>query len=202
MSTLMAFYGQKPTEVMLWRIGLGSAIILITVICLAWSRRKHFLNPQPLQSPRFMSCKAILQSMSNKAIQLPFTRFVAQGTHSFLSILPYLLIGCALAAVFNTSVDRESTQHIFTHPTLAPLGSILLAQLLCLCSTTDAFIITGFFSLSLPAKLAFLIAGPLMDIRLFILYTSLFTVRFTAILWFTITMLTWIFIVIFSPIIQ
>lgn len=201
-STLMAFYGQNPTHIVLWRVGLGSFIILVTLAILAWSRRRHFLNSKTFEHPSMPACEALLQSMNDEAIKKPFARFVALSSHSFLSVLPYLIIGCALASVFNTSIDRESTQATLTHPTLAPLASILFAQLLCLCSTTDAFIIAAFFSLSLPAKLAFLIAGPLMDIRLFILYKSLFVTRFVILLWVTITLLTWILIVLCTPLMQ
>ncbi len=202
LSTLMAFYGQNPVQVIFWRIGLGSLIILTTLFTLGWSQRRHFLNPDTFQHDNVSPCQALLQSMSNEAIHTPLARFVAMSVHSFLAVLPYLLIGCALASVFNTSIDRESTQHALSHPIFAPLASILFAQLLCLCSTTDAFIIAAFFSLSLPAKLAFLIAGPLMDIRLFILYKSLFTVKFITLLWITISLLTWIFILICTPMIK
>jgi uncharacterized membrane protein YraQ (UPF0718 family) len=201
-STLMAFYGQSPLQVTLWRVGLGALIIFATVMILAWSRRRDFLNPDTFQKGGSLGCQALLQSMNNEAIHKSLARFVAVGTHSFLTVLPYLMIGCALASVFNTGIHRESTEYALKHPVFAPLASIFFAQLLCLCSTTDAFIIVAFFSLSLPAKIAFLIAGPLMDIRLFILYKSLFTVKFVTFLWIAISLLTWILTLVAAPMIE
>ncbi|MCS7062681.1 MAG: permease [Methylacidiphilales bacterium] len=203
LSTLIAFYGQSPLIIALWRVGLGLLTLLLTILILTY-RRSHFLNLNLLLTTHNQpppACQTLLLSLTRPAADPRLPRFLALTAHSFIAVLPYLILGCVLASLFNTGINRETAQHALTHPLFAPLGSILLAQLLCLCSTTDAFIIVAFFSLSLPAKLAFLIAGPLIDIRLFILYRSLFTTRFVTLLWLTLTLLTWILILIFSPLI-
>jgi uncharacterized membrane protein YraQ (UPF0718 family) len=49
-----------------------------------------------------------------------------------------------------------------------------LAMVLSLCSTSDAFIAAPMASFSMAAKLAFLVFGPMMDIKLLFMYSSVF----------------------------
>jgi len=58
-----------------------------------------------------------------------------------------------------------------------------LASLLCLCSTTDAFIAANAFGqFSLASKLGFLLFGPMFDFKLFWLYGMIFKRRVVALL--------------------
>jgi uncharacterized membrane protein YraQ (UPF0718 family) len=59
---------------------------------------------------------------------------------------------------------------------------MVLAAALALCSTTDAFIAATFKSFPYAAKLAFLLFGPVFDLKLFWLYGVLFKRRFIILL--------------------
>jgi uncharacterized membrane protein YraQ (UPF0718 family) len=61
---------------------------------------------------------------------------------------------------------------------LAVPGLMLLAMLLSLCSTTDAFIAANMQAFSWVAKLGFLVFGPMFDLKLMFLYSSVFRKRF------------------------
>jgi uncharacterized membrane protein YraQ (UPF0718 family) len=52
-----------------------------------------------------------------------------------------------------------------------------LAFVLSLCSTSDAFIAAPMESFSLAAKLAFLVFGPMMDVKLVFMYAAVFKRR-------------------------
>ena len=53
-----------------------------------------------------------------------------------------------------------------------------LAVLFCLCSEADAFVAANFPAAFPPAsKLAFLVLGPMMDIKLYLMYTRVFRPR-------------------------
>jgi len=54
---------------------------------------------------------------------------------------------------------------------------MLLAILLCLCSEADAFVAASFISLRPSAKLAFLVLGPMLDLKLYMMYTRVFKPR-------------------------
>ena len=53
-----------------------------------------------------------------------------------------------------------------------------LSGILTLCSTSDAFIAATFVTFPSAARMAFLIFGPMFDLKLIFLYSSLFKKRF------------------------
>ena len=53
-----------------------------------------------------------------------------------------------------------------------------LAFLLSLCSTSDAFIAATLDAFGHGARLAFLVFGPMMDVKLLFLYSTILTRRF------------------------
>jgi len=57
-----------------------------------------------------------------------------------------------------------------------------LAGVLALCSSTDAFIAATFVAFPFTAKLAFLVFGPVVDVKLFFLYGMIFRRRFIVLL--------------------
>jgi uncharacterized membrane protein YraQ (UPF0718 family) len=48
---------------------------------------------------------------------------------------------------------------------------------MCLCSEADAFVAASFTKMQLSAKLAFLVLGPMLDIKLILMYTRVFRLR-------------------------
>ncbi len=54
---------------------------------------------------------------------------------------------------------------------------MMLAILLCLCSEADAFVAASFITLRPSAKLAFLVLGPMLDLKLYMMYTRVFRPR-------------------------
>src|SRR5438067_5955056 len=62
-----------------------------------------------------------------------------------------------------------------------PVASIVvmmgLAIVLCLCSEADAFVAASFISVRPASKLAFLVLGPMLDFKLYMMYTRVFRPR-------------------------
>jgi uncharacterized protein len=56
------------------------------------------------------------------------------------------------------------------------------SAILTLCSTSDAFIAATFVSFPVAARMAFLVFGPMFDLKLFFLYSVLFRKRFVVLL--------------------
>ncbi len=54
----------------------------------------------------------------------------------------------------------------------------MLAVLLAICSEADAFIAVGLSQFSLTARLAFLVVGPVVDVKLIALHAGVFGRRF------------------------
>ena len=61
----------------------------------------------------------------------------------------------------------------------ATAAMMVLAFLLSLCSTSDAFIAANFVTFPFVSKLAFMVFGPMMDAKLIFMYGLVFRRRFT-----------------------
>jgi hypothetical protein len=97
----------------------------------------------------------------------------------FLDVGFYLIIGAAIASVFNTAINKEVLLPLASNHLLSTTGMMILAGLLSLCSTSDAFVAANFLTLPLTAKLAFMVFGPMMDMKLLFMYGLVFKKRFT-----------------------
>jgi uncharacterized membrane protein YraQ (UPF0718 family) len=125
-------------------------------------------------------------------------QFTGAVIRDFTGVLLFLVIGAAVAALFSTGFNRSILAPLGQSQLFGPLAGILLAELLCLCSTTDAFIIAAFTPFSVPAKIAFLVAGPLIDLKLYWLYRSAFQASFVHRLWFRALAATFILTLLYS----
>jgi hypothetical protein len=88
------------------------------------------------------------------------------------------MIGAAVAATFNTAVDQQIILPLALDPALSTIAMMAIAMVLTLCSTSDAFIAATFVSFPLFARMAFMVFGPMFDLKLFFLYSVLFKKRF------------------------
>ena len=90
----------------------------------------------------------------------------------------YLVIGAFIAALAQTYIDRSSFLSLTAAPVLSVVLMMALAILLNLCSEADAFIAASFRGLMpIPAQMAFLLTGPMFDLKLLLMYQSVFKRR-------------------------
>ena len=108
----------------------------------------------------------------------PRPDLLSHGTREFLSLLTLLVLGSALAAVVQTWLPRSWLLALGSAPTLSVLALMLLALVVSVCSSVDAFLALGFAAQVTPgALLAFLLLGPVVDLKLVGLFTVLLTPR-------------------------
>jgi uncharacterized membrane protein YraQ (UPF0718 family) len=105
-------------------------------------------------------------------------RVVQSATADFLDVALYFVIGAAVAATFNTAVNQEIIHPLAAHSAAAILTMMGLAGAMALCSSTDAFIAASFITFPFASKLAFLVFGPVFDVKLFFLYGLVFRRKF------------------------
>ena len=102
----------------------------------------------------------------------------AHAMDDFLAVGHYLVIGAFIAALAQTYIDRSSFLSLTETPVLSVALMMALAVLLNLCSEADAFIAASFRGLMpIPAQMAFLLTGPMFDLKLLLMYQSVFTRR-------------------------
>lgn len=104
----------------------------------------------------------------------PWHTFRLTTAHDFLHAGGFLVIGGLTAAVLNVVVPQQWLQAVADQPLLAILGLAALAVVLSICSEADAFVAASLTEFSLTAKLAFLVVGPMVDIKLVSLQVGTF----------------------------
>lgn len=111
----------------------------------------------------------------------PFLKKIASAlSHAaldFYDIGRFLVIGAFIAAVLQTVISRQAFFPMATGA-YASLGlMMILAFVLNLCSEADAFIAASLAPIGVPfsAQMAFMVLGPMLDIKLIIMYLSVFT---------------------------
>jgi hypothetical protein len=97
----------------------------------------------------------------------------------FVDTAMYFTIGVAITAIFKAYVTSDLVL-LFNQSEFIGINlMMMLAFVLSLCSTSDAFIAAN-FPVPISAKLSFLVFGPMMDVKLVFMYMSVFRRRFVA----------------------
>ncbi|MEU3889339.1 permease [Streptomyces sp. NPDC029041] len=113
--------------------------------------------------------------------------FAAGLQHDFLHAGGFLVVGAAAAATFAVVVPRSLLEVFTGSAWLSVLLLALLAVVLCVCSEADAFVAASLSGFPPTARLAFMVVGPMVDLKLIALQTGTFgrtfAVRFSAATW-------------------
>jgi uncharacterized membrane protein YraQ (UPF0718 family) len=108
----------------------------------------------------------------------PLREVLGHATGEFLDLALLLVMGCAIAALVQTLVPRAWLLAVGGAPTLSILSLMLLSLVVSVCSSVDAFLALGFAAQVTPgAVLAFLLLGPVIDLKLIGLFGILFQPR-------------------------
>lgn len=112
-----------------------------------------------------------------------WTEFRRGFQHDFLHAGGFLVLGAMAAATFNVTVPRSVLDTFAGSPWLSVLFLTALAVLLAVCSEADAFVAASLTGFSPIARLAFLVVGPMVDLKLIALqagtFGRAFAVRFS-----------------------
>jgi len=180
LSTWMAFRGQSPETVSFLRMLLGYLVPVAVGFVLLKVRTDRLLRESVLKE---MAMRPGLPDHgSGGSFPAKLRRALLTSGRDFIEVACLLVVGALLTAVFNTSVPQERVAFLAERDIWAVPSMMGLAYLLALCSSSDAFIAATFFAFPPSARLAFLVFGPMMDIKLTLLYATTFRKRFVFIL--------------------
>ena len=106
------------------------------------------------------------------------THALGHASADFIAVGRYLVIGAFISAILRNSLPLATFTELSGSPWLAILIMMVMAVVLNLCSEADAFIAASFRGL-LPdiAQLAFMVLGPMFDIKLLLMYFGVFSKR-------------------------
>ena len=136
-----------------------------------------FFWQEPIQKENRFSCHEHDFSHLSPAKKV-FQVFV-QAIDEFFDTGRYLVFGCLFASVIQVYVPTRILTSISATPLFAILLLMLLAFLLSLCSEADAFIGASLLSsFGLAPVLAFLVIGPMLDIKNILMMKNYLKARF------------------------
>ncbi|BDZ54826.1 permease [Agromyces marinus] len=94
------------------------------------------------------------------------------------AVMPALVVGCAIAGAIQVAVPRGVLVDLGQNALLSVLVLMALAFVVSICSNVDAFFILPFAGAFLPGGIvAFLVFGPMIDVKMLALMRTTFTAR-------------------------
>jgi len=167
------------------RAGLGFAIACVTGLVVHAVHRRvgtaALLKEAAAPSPKAISLTVIDGAAQGdvpgpkKSLLKRLDNISATALHDFMDITVFLILGAVLAAFAKILITPEDIQRLTRDmPYLAIPAMMALAVVLCLCSEADAFVAASFTEMSLSSKMAFLVLGPMLDLKLLLMYTRVF----------------------------
>jgi uncharacterized protein len=109
----------------------------------------------------------------------PLAVLAGTAQHDLLHAGGFLIVGAATAATLQTAVPRDVLDAVAGSGFLAVVALGALAVIMAICSEADAFIAASLTQFSLSARLAFMVVGPMVDVKLIALQAGTFGGRFT-----------------------
>ena len=186
-STWFAFT-DKPWMVAA-RMGLGMVVAIVAGVSFAvWPLRSPAVRERPLTIGRSLICEDCAGATGDSPESHPqsalptapagggtgrglerFTHFIRHTHDDFMRMMPILLFGTIIASIMRTALSSLTNGS----STLDDAGAIVLiltamglAFLCSLCSTSDAVIAASMIgALPVSAMLAFLVFGPMLDLK-------------------------------------
>ncbi|WP_374315974.1 permease [Microbacterium sp.] len=140
---------------------------------IGWLYSRH-PSPDALLTDRFRdTCELVVHEPGGKG-----RRTIAQFVIELRAVMPALVIGSALAGAVQVLIPREALVAIGSNPALSIVAMMALAMVVAICSNVDAFFALSFASTFTPgAIVAFLLVGPLVDVKMLALMRTTFTTR-------------------------
>lgn len=134
-------------------------------------------DPDALLTERFTASCAAAHDESGDAAGRG-RRSLAQFVIEVRAVLPALVIGSALAGAVQVLVPRDALLAIGANPALSIIAMIALAMIVSICSNVDSFFALSFAATFTPGSIvAFLLVGPLVDVKMLALLRTTFRTR-------------------------
>ena len=187
LSTFSAFAGNDAMFMTISRIGIAYLVTVFFGIVIDRFSSGKILQGNILQkianSPKLSPSEhtEIIKDLHNNK---PDRLLIAlrSSTRDFLDVGMYFIIGVMITALYRTQIDQGIVDQFAQSDWVGIPSMMILAFVLSLCSTSDAFIAAQMLSFSSAAKLAFLIFGPMMDVKLVFMYSAVFRPKFVIIM--------------------
>ena len=187
-STYVAYHGRST----LWLMVFGRLILgLIVAMCVGWvvslQTKKQLLKPRPddiadasetaeLATTDMAALQQIAEmEKANAHVHASgglgrWRDYFGHVGNDFLFMGRFLILGAAVAAGVQTFIPQSIIGSVANLPIISLLAMMGLAFILSLCSESDAFVAASFVQFGPAPQLAFLVFGPMVDMKLGAIY--------------------------------
>ena len=191
LSTWVAFRDHKiGPEMVGLRIGLGflTAVVTGMFVHLQWVKHGRSLLTAVAMPPEPKKALSLHVADAGhdrpeppkprKSFMKRLGNITSTALHDFVDITVFLILGAVLAALAKQYITSDQIEQLSSgQPFLAIPAMMALAVVMSLCSEADAFVAASFTKMHVSAKLAFLVLGPMLDLKLLLMYTRVFKLR-------------------------
>jgi uncharacterized protein len=162
-ATAVAFPGQPQVVV----ARFVASLLAATVVGLIWARTGN---------------DGLLRMARRRPVGegSPLSIMMATAQHDLLNAGGFLIIGAGTAATLQTVVPRSTLESLGGAAAVAFLAMSGLAVIMAICSEADAFVAASFTAVPMTARLAFMVVGPMVDVKLIALQSGTFGRAFAA----------------------
>ncbi|MFM2092056.1 MAG: hypothetical protein RLZZ127_2545 [Planctomycetota bacterium] len=161
---------RDPAEADLPRLALSGA-----------TRTVAFTAVRPSLSAPHAAVTPHIAAMGPRMV--PWRVWATTSLEHFLDMAGWYVFGCLIAAAFLVSIGQNGIDPAQwgMDPVLGPLSMSATAFILSVCAEADAFVAMAIGKgIAFPAIIAFLVSGPMLDIKLLLMYRTVFRGRAVA----------------------
>lgn len=163
-STFVAYRGRDT----LWLMVIGRFVLgFLVAMTVGWVIGALKGSRELLRAPA--------EDVSAEAIERAeprWRRFAGHLAGDVVFMTRFLVFGAFIAAAVQTFVPQSVVDRVAGLPIISLVAMMLLAFLMSLCSESDAFVAASFVAFGPAAQLAFLVSGPMIDVKLSALYAG------------------------------
>lgn len=188
LSTYYAFYNTNP-EIFWERLFLGILIALIIGIIMGiiFNKKDVVINDSDKQCP----CEHDHQE-ETKTLKNDILFIIKHTSYDLFDVVKYLMLGALIASLTQVLLPRSAMTMFNENLTLSIIVMMAFAYLISLCSTSDSFVGKSLLSTFQEGSiLAYLLLGPMIDIKNTIILLGNFKKKFT------LTLIPLIFVIVF-----
>jgi uncharacterized protein len=173
-----------------WKIAFFRALGAVIVSLIVGLAIAFFFKGSPLLDR--------VQTHHHNSAKLSFPKKIWQtlehAVEEFFSMGKFLILGSLIAATVQTFVQTSTLVSIGQGPVSSSLVMMALAFILSLCSEADAFIASSFrTTFSTGSLIAFLVFGPMLDIKNLLMMLGTFRKRLVLIIITTVSIVVFLY---------
>lgn len=162
-------------KMVLLRISCGYVVAVFIGLLFTRFSQPEKLILKNVADRSFRECGCGSESFHKNSIWSKLLHAVGHARDDFLQVGKYLIIGAFIAAFIRTATPVTSFASISDSPWIIIFLMMIMAVVMNLCSEADAFIAASFrWLIPGSAQLGFMVLGPMLDLKLMMMYLSVF----------------------------